>query len=101
MAFAKLAFRESLRDIEDCLSARSDQRLAHLRESGGAPDQNGFCFAADTSFWRTVKVSDATIFVPGRLTSRGGEGLGFKTLKTLSRQAVKEWVSLRIFLMNN
>ena len=29
MAFAQLTFRESLRDIEDCLSARSDQ-LYHL-----------------------------------------------------------------------
>ena len=29
MAFAQLTFRESLRDIEDCLKARSDQ-LYHL-----------------------------------------------------------------------
>jgi hypothetical protein len=29
MAFAQLTFRESLRDIEDCLAARSDQ-LYHL-----------------------------------------------------------------------
>jgi len=29
MAFAQLTFRESLRDIEDCLTARSDQ-LYHL-----------------------------------------------------------------------
>jgi Domain of unknown function (DUF4372) len=29
MVFAQLTFRESLRDIEDCLSARSDQ-LYHL-----------------------------------------------------------------------
>jgi hypothetical protein len=29
MAFAQLTFRESLRDIEDCLSARCDQ-LYHL-----------------------------------------------------------------------
>ena len=29
MAFAQLTFRESLRDIEDCLTARADQ-LYHL-----------------------------------------------------------------------
>ena len=29
MAFAQLTFRESLRDIEECLAARSDQ-LYHL-----------------------------------------------------------------------
>jgi hypothetical protein len=43
MAFAQLSFRESLRDIEDCLAARSDQ-LYHPNRSIPTP-----VFAAITS----------------------------------------------------
>ena len=43
MAFAQLTYRESLRDIEACLSAQAIEAVPHGLQRAGAPLDTGRC----------------------------------------------------------